>query len=326
MENLVLEDYLREKIEKSGGRTIKPFMGLPLKQSFDGEDFCVMGVPYDTNTTNRPGTRFGPRAIREFMNNFGRYSQDADWEADNVSGMDYGDIPVALGYTMQTMQLIYEYVKKALDADAAPIVLGGDHLITYAELRAYAEKYGPVAMIHFDSHNDTSEKGMGGIDFYHGSPFIRAIEDGYLDAAHSIQVGIRGYIDTYRLDYAKENGMEVITARQLHEIGLKEAAARIKKQVGSAKCIVTFDIDFLDPAAAPGTGTPVTGGFTTYEAMELIRQGTAGLGVVGFDLVEVMEDYDPGHITALAASHIIYQFIMALSKNKSLKEEGKKDE
>lgn len=200
-----------------------------------------------------------------------------------------------------------------LDADVTPIVIGGDHLITYGELRAYAEKYGKVAMVHFDSHNDTSDFDN---KYTHGTPFRRAIEDGYLDPTHSIQVGIRGYSETYRNEYAKEHGMEVITARELHKIGIEEAAARIRKQVGTSPVIVTFDIDFLDPAAAPGTGTPVSGGFTTYEGMELIRRSIPGLDVKGFDLVEVMEDYDPGHITALAATYLITQFISVISQNK----------
>ena len=275
-----IPDEIRKNLEARKAYSVKTFMGLPYKQTFDGEDFCILGVPYDTTTTGRPGTRFGPRAVREFLNRFGKYSQDAKWVADNVIGMDYGDIPVMLGYTLESLQLIYEGVKKVLDADVTPIVIGGDHLITYGELRAYA------------------------------------IEDGYLDPTHSIQVGIRGYSETYRNEYAKEHGMEVITARELHKIGIEEAAARIRKQVGTSPVIVTFDIDFLDPAAAPGTGTPVSGGFTTYEGMELIRRSIPGLDVKGFDLVEVMEDYDPGHITALAATYLITQFISVISQNK----------
>ncbi len=308
-----IPDFLRKELEQRNKEPIKSFMGLPLKKEFKKEDFCIVGVPYDTSTTNRPGTRFGPRAIREFMSRFGKYSQDAKWEIDNLEGMDYGDIAVKSGYTKESLTIVYEEVKKILDAGITPIVLGGDHLITYPELGAYASKYGKIAMIHFDSHNDTSDYEN---KLTHGTPFRRAIEDGFLDASHSIQVGIRGYSDTYRLEYANETGMQVITARQLHEIGIGKAARLIKEQVQDAKCIVTFDIDFLDPAAAPGTGTPVAGGFTTYEAMELLRESVTGLNVVGFDLVEVMEDYDPGHITSLAATHIIYQFLMILSKNK----------
>lgn len=308
----ISEEY-RKKLESRSPSNLKTFMGLPHKASVDDEDFCILGVPYDTTTTGRPGTRFGPRAIREFLSRYSTYSQDAQWCYDNLKGMDLGDIPVMLGYTLETMQLIYENVKKVLDGGAIPIVLGGDHLITYGELRAYAANYGKVAMVHFDSHNDTSDYEN---KYTHGTPFRRAIEDGFLDPTHSIQVGIRGYSETYRNDYAAEVGMKVITARELHKIGIEETAKRIREQVGNSPCIVTFDIDFLDPSAAPGTGTPVSGGFTTYEGMELIRQSLVGLDIKGFDLVEVMEDYDPGHITALAACHIIAQFIAVISKNK----------
>lgn len=317
MENIEISEKIRKGLAARKSPTIKTFMGLPHKEVFEGEDFCILGVPYDTTTTGRPGTRFGPRAVREFFSTYSVYSQDAKWCYDNLKGMDMGDIPVMLGYTLETMQLIYENVAQVLEHDVVPIVLGGDHLITYGELRAYAEKYGQVAMIHFDSHNDTSDYED---KYTHGTPFRRAIEDGYLDSAHSIQVGIRGFEDKYRDEYAQEQGMKVITARQLHKIGIEAAALRIQEQVKDAPCIVTFDIDFLDPSAAPGTGTPVSGGFTTYEAMELLRLSLPGLDLKGFDLVEVMEDYDPGHITCLAAAHIITQFLVVLSKMK--KERG----
>lgn len=315
-----ISEKRREGLAK---RSKKTFLGLPVKQEFDGEDFCILGVPYDTSTTNRPGARFGPRAIREFSNTpaFPKYNQDSDCDLSNLKGMDYGDSPVMLGYTMESLQLIYESTAKILKADVAPIILGGDHLITYAELRAYAEKYGKVAMIHFDSHNDTTDSD---VKFNHGTPFRRAIEDGFLDPTHSIQVGIRGYMETYRNEYAKEQGMKVITARELHVMGIDAAAKIIKEQVGDAPCIVTFDIDFLDPAAAPGTGTPVVGGFTSAYGMELIRKAITGLDVKGFDLVEVMEDYDPGHITALTAAHLIVQFLCVLANNKRSNDNGTK--
>jgi agmatinase len=307
-------EFIRKRNRERAPVSIRTFMGLPFKRTVEDEDFCVVGVPFDLAVSNRPGARFGPRAIREFMGTFSKYSQDADWEIENLKGMDCGDISILTGYTMESLELIYEGIAEILNGGAIPIILGGDHLITYAELRAYHEQFGPVAMVHFDSHNDTSDYKD---KFTHGTPFRRAIEDGFLDAAHSVQVGIRGFMDTYRNDYAKSLGMKVITAREIHESGINAAAAGIKAHVGAAPVIVTFDIDFLDPSAAPGTGTPVVGGFTTYQAMELIRQAVTGLDVKGFDLVEVIEDYDPGHITALAACHIIYQFLVVISKNKA---------
>lgn len=306
----------RKTFERWHKESINTLFGLPYKQNFDGEDFCVLGVPYDTSVTNRTGTRFGPRAIR---NAYGAahfsYEQDNQYKVDNLKGMDMGDIPVVLGYVEETMELIRENVKKVLDAGVIPVVLGGDHLIAYAELKAYAEKYGKVAMVHFDTHEDTWDYGEM-IKYNHGTPFRNAIEDDLLDTEHSIQVGIRSGGDTYRIKYAEEHGMKVITARELHAIGIKETCRRIKEQVGDAPVFITFDIDFLDPVYAPGTGTPMPGGFSTYEACEIIRRGLTDLNIIGFDLVEVMEDYDPGQITAMNAAAILKQFLIILSKKK----------
>ncbi len=323
MWNEVIPEDLRKIIdEDKRGLCTRPFGTLPLKREFEGEDFCIVGIPYDTSTTRRAGARFGPKAIRN--KSFGGahfFSQDADYLCDNLTGMDYGDLPVKKGYTEVTFQVIYEHMKKVLDGGCTPIVLGGDHIITYPELRAYSEKFGrPVAIIHFDSHNDTTDAPPERF-YHHGTPFRRAWEDGFLDTEHSIQIGIRGYVDSHRLTFAKEHGMEVITARELHKIGIEECVKRIRKQVGDAPCIVTFDVDFLDPTYAPGTGTPVTGGFTSFEAYEIVRNALPGLDVKGFDIVEVTEDYDPGEITALFAEHLVLQFLVALSKNKRAKEE-----
>ena len=291
-----------------------------IRHALIGLDFVVLGVPYDTSVTNRTGCRFGPRAIRNAYG-AGRlsYEQDNSYKVANLRGMDMGDIGVVLGYVEETMELIRESVRKVLNAGAVPIVLGGDHLIAYAELKAYSEKYGKVAMVHFDTHEDTWDYGDR-IKYNHGTPFRNAIEDDILDTEHSIQVGIRSGGDTYRIKYAQDHGMKVITARELHKIGIKETCRRIKEQVGDAKVFITFDIDFLDPAYAPGTGTPMPGGFSTYEACEIIRNGLAGLDIVGFDLVEVMENYDPTGITAINAVAILKQFVILLSKKKAEQE------
>ena len=316
----IISEETRSNIAKRRENNIKTLFGLPYKQDIDGEDFVVLGVPYDTSVTNRTGCRFGPRAIRNAYG-AGRlsYEQDNSYKVANLKGMDMGDIGVVLGYVEETMELIRESVRKVLDAGAVPIVLGGDHLIAYAELKAYSEKYGKVAMVHFDTHEDTWDYGDR-IKYNHGTPFRNAIEDDILDTEHSIQVGIRSGGDTYRIKYAQDHGMKVITARELHKIGIKETCRRIKEQVGDAKVFITFDIDFLDPVYAPGTGTPMPGGFSTYEACEIIRNGLAGLDIVGFDLVEVMENYDPAGITAINAVAILKQFVILLSKKKAEQE------
>lgn len=329
MWNQEIPDSIRKMLEKNDeGLNVKPFGKLPIKREFNEEDYCIVGVPYDTSTTRRAGTRFGSRVIRKWgpaaiSADTHFYSQDAHYTVDNLKGMDYGEMPVKKGYTEVSFQLIYEGMKNILDHGCTPIALGGDHIITYPELRAYSEYYGkPIAIIHFDSHNDTSNTPEE--RFYtHGSPFRRAFEDGFLDTAHSIQIGIRGYVDSHRLTFAKEHGMEVITARELHKIGIEECARRIREQVKDAPCIVTFDVDFLDPTVAPGTGTPVAGGFSAYEGYEIIRQALPGLDVKGFDIVEVTEDYDPAEITGLFAAHLVLQYLVVLSKNKKSKEEVK---
>ena len=313
----IISEETLNNIEKRKKNNFQTLFDLPYKQTFDGEDYCIMGVPYDTSVTNRTGCRFGPRAIR---NAYGAqrlsYEQDNAYKVANLKGMDMGDIGVVLGYVEESMELIRQNTRKILDAGVTPITIGGDHLITYAELKACAEKYGKVAMIHFDTHEDTWDYGDM-IKYNHGTPFRNAIEDDLLDTEHSIQLGIRSGGDTYRLKYAADHGMEVITARELHNIGIAECCRRIKKKVGDAKLFVTFDIDFLDPVYAPGTGTPMPGGFSTYEACEIIRNGIQGLDFIGFDLVEVMENYDPAGITAINAAAIIKQFIIALSKKKA---------
>ncbi len=311
-----ISDEQRKYLEEIRDKQIKPFLNLPLKQNIDGEDYVVLGVPYDTTTTGRSGARTGPKAIRRFSGKIG-CPIPGEKSGAEIKGMDMGDIPVMNGYTFESLTLITENVSKVLDAGAMPIVLGGDHLIAYAELKAYAKKYGPVAMVHFDSHNDTSDYG---VDWVHGTPFRRAIEDGYLDASHSVQIGIRGYGESYRNDYGIEQGMDIIIARELHRIGTDQAAKRIREHVGNAPVFITFDIDFLDPSCAPATGTPVAGGFQTYQATDIILKALPGLDIKGFDIVEVMEDYDPGQITAAAATRIAADFIEVIRRNKHQEE------
>ena len=328
MWNENIPESIEKQIEENtDGLNIASFGGIPLKRNFEGEDFCVVGIPYDTCTTRRAGARFGPRAIRAGVhsiagiNEKGIYLQDAHYAIHNLKGMDYGNLPVRNGYTEVSFQIIYEGIRTILEHKCIPIVLGGDHSITYPELRAYSEWEGkPVAMIHFDSHNDTTDAPENR-KFHHGTPFRRAFEDGFLDAAHSVQVGIRGYNDTHRLAFAQQHGMEVITARELHKIGAEECAKRIRAQVGDAPCIVTFDVDFLDPGYAPGTGTPVAGGFTSHEAYEIIQASLKGLNVRGFDIVEVTEDYDPTQLTGLFAGYLVVHFLTIVSQNKAAKEE-----
>ena len=205
-----------------------------------------------------------------------------------------------------------------LKENACPIVLGGDHSITLAELRAAAKKYGPVALVHFDSHSDLCDE-VFGQKYNHGTPFRRALEENLIDASHSIQVGMRGSLyDPDEHKMAAELGMKLIPAHKVREMGLKTLVKTILERVGDKPCFLTFDIDFVDPAYAPGTGTPEVGGFTSLEALELVRN-IKDLNFVGFDLVEVLPAYDHGEITAYLAANIVFEYLSILAMKKKAK-------
>lgn len=299
-------------------RTPGTFGRLPYIKTLEDVDFVVAGIPFDTLTSNRPGTRLGPKAIREAYGG-ANYIDGIDLEVfDILSGVDYGDIKVINGDTKRSFATITEEMTKILQANVIPVILGGDHSITYPELLAYRDVFGPVAMIHFDSHTDTWG-GEESLDFpSHGNPFRNAILTGCLDCEHSIQVGMRGLMKSEAdYDFARSHGLEQIYATDLHKMGIYEAAKRIREKVGDAKVMVTFDIDFVDPSVAPGTGTPVPGGFTSWETLELVRAAITGLNVVGFDLVEVAPNYDPMENTQLVAAGIISSFINIIAAKKA---------
>lgn len=281
-------------------------------------DYLIAGVPFDTLTSYRAGTRSGPNAIRAAYGT-GSFHVEHDIAVfDDINGADYGDIKVTNGDTPKTFTAITEEVGKILDKGIVPIILGGDHAITYPELKAYKEKFGPVSLIHFDSHTDT----WGGAEDRpypnHGSPFRWAIEDGCIDPKTSIQVGMRGLMsDEHDYDFANEHGFRHILAVDIHHMGLKKTADMMREIVGDRPVMVTFDIDFVDPQFAPGTGTPVPGGFTSFETLELIRLALTGLDIKGFDLVEVAPNYDPSEITQLLASRIIHEFIALIACKKA---------
>jgi len=199
-----------------------------------------------------------------------------------------------------------------------PILLGGDHSITLPVLRAFARKYGPIGLIHFDSHTDTYDEYFGR-PHNHGTPFSRAAEENLLDGNRCIQVGMRGSVyskDDY--EKAKSYGFDLITMAEVRESGIADVSTRIRTKVGDARVFVTFDIDAVDPAFAPGTGTPEVGGFTSGEALDLVR-GLRGLNIVGFDIVEVLPEYDPADVTALLAANIVFQFISIIAaRNKQM--------
>lgn len=305
---------------KSGDMDVAPgtFGRLPYMRTLEDVDYVVVGIPFDTLTSNRPGTRFGPKAIREAYGGINYVYGTDVYAAETLSGVDYGDIQVQNGDTKQSFENIKAEIGKILEAGVIPVALGGDHSITYAELLAYRDVYGPVSLIHFDSHTDTWG-GEESLDFpTHANPFRNAILTGCIDPKTSIQVGMRGIMRSeHDYDFAHENGLEQIFATDLHKMGVYEAAKKIREKVGNNKVMVIFDIDFVDPAIAPGTGTPVPGGFTSWETLELVRTAITGLDVVGFDLVEVAPNYDPTENTQLLANKLVGEFITAIAAKKA---------
>ena len=292
---------------------VRTFMRLPNVQDLENADAVVVGAPFDTGGTFRVGARFGPESIRSVSHLLRRYNPGLGVGIfDHLSVIDYGDVPVVPGYIEES----YEKIKNGLEplhrSGVVPIVLGGDHSIALPELRAAAAVHGPLALIQFDSHPDTWDSYFGQ-RHTHGTPFRRAVEEGILDPSHSIQVGMRGSIyDEGDWEDAREMGFDLVSTDAVRKLGMEETMARIRERVGDAKTYVSFDVDFVDPAFAPGTGTPEIGGFTSREAQVFVR-GLVGLDIVGCDVVEVLPPYDPAQITALLAANVAHEFLSVIA-------------
>lgn len=296
---------------------IRSFMRLPYEPEIKKRDFVILGAPFDTAATYRSGTRFGPEAIRRssvLLRPANVYHKIRP--TDYLDGVDGGDIMVIPGNTEKSHQHIMDHVKVWAENGAVPIVLGGDHSISLPELRAIASVHGPLSLVHFDAHGDTWDE-YWGEKYTHGTPFRRALEEGIIDPSRSIQIGMRGTVyDPDDIHEARELGFQVITSDEIREIGLNETMRLVKERVGHHKVFLTFDIDFLDPVYAPGTGTPEIAGFTSTEAQHMLRQ-LAGLNFAGFDVVEVLPALDPTEVTALTAATIVFEFLSLLAISKA---------
>ena len=295
---------------------IRTFMRLPGSQDLENADAAIVGAPFDTGATFRAGARFGPEGIRSASALLRRYNPSLDVPIfDHLSVIDYGDVPVVPGYLDESYRRIEEGLRPVYDAGVTPIVLGGDHSIALPELRAAAAVHGPLALVQFDSHPDTWDAYFGQ-HHTHGTPFRRAVEEGLLDPSRSIQVGMRGSIyNKDDWDDAREMGFDLVPTDEVRQIGIPDVIDRICERVGDASTYVSFDVDFVDPAFAPGTGTPEIGGFTSREAQEFVR-GLAGLKIVGCDVVEVYPPYDPAQITALLAANIAHDLLSLIALRK----------
>jgi agmatinase len=295
---------------------VRTFMRLPNTRDLPNADAAIVGAPFDTGATFRAGARFGPEGIRSASHLLRRYNPSLGVAIfDHLSVIDYGDVPVVPGY----IESSYERIAKGLEpihrAGVVPIVLGGDHSIALPELRAAATVHGPLALVQFDSHPDTWDSYFGE-RHTHGTPFRQAVEEGLLDISRSIQVGMRGSIyDRGDWDDAREMGFDLVPTDEVRELEIPSVIDRIRERTDGAKVYVSFDVDFVDPAYAPGTGTPEIGGFTSREAQEFVR-GLAGLEIVGCDVVEVYPAYDHAQITALLAANVAHEFLSLLAFSK----------
>jgi len=272
-------------------------------------DVVVSGVPFDLATSGRPGARLGPKAVRLASANLAWEEYRWPWSfavQDILKVADFGDVWFKYGEPQMLVDNLTQHARRVLEADKAMLTLGGDHFITLPILRAHAEKHGPLSLIHFDAHTDTYSEG-GAID--HGTMFHHAMVEGLVDPEHSVQVGIRTSYDTEKHNY------HVLDAAWVDENGVGATLERIKEIVGDRKAYLTFDIDCLDPAFAPGTGTPVSGGISTTAAMRILR-GLVGVNIVGMDVVEVSPSYDHADVTALAGATLALEMLYVLAANK----------
>ncbi|HEY9677016.1 MAG TPA: agmatinase [Drouetiella sp.] len=295
-----------------------PYQGLPTfwrseyTHNLDAADLAVYGVPFDVEIINRPGTRFGPRAIREQSLYIGMMG--AHWPFDHdlrerLRIIDYGDIPFYPGDTKEMLTNLENSVTKMSERGLGTLGLGGDHLVAYPAIKAHAKKYGELSLIHFDAHTDTH----GGPVLNHGSMFIYAANEGLLDAKTSVQMGIRTTIPE-NLDFT------VFTSHQCIDMGTKALLERVREIVGERPCYISLDVDGMDPAYALGTGTPVPGGITSAMQREILW-GLVGLNVVGGDVVEVSPPYDPSHITSMLGATLALDILYALAASPILIEQ-----
>ena len=285
-------------------------MRTPHVTDLDGVDAAVYGIPFDTATSYRAGARFGPEAIRSASALIRPYHPVHELNVvDALSIVDYGDLPVSPGDTERTYAQVEEALEPIVAASVFPVALGGDHSITLAELRVLARRHGSLALVQLDAHPDTWEAYFGQ-KYFHGTTFKRAVEEGLLDAAASVQAGMRGSVYAASdLGTARELGFTVIESEELRALGPESYAELVRSKVGERPVFLSFDIDFLDPAFAPGTGTPEVAGFSTAEALAFLR-ALRSVNLVGCDVVEVAPAYDgPGQQTALAAANVVFELL-----------------
>jgi agmatinase len=283
------------------------YMGAALSRNLDDADVFIVGLPYDLATTGRAGTRSGPTAIRQASGNLRWEENRWPWDFsafDRIRLADYGDLEFPAGNHEVLFSQIEQHYEQLLTAGKTILSFGGDHFVTLPLLRAHCKVHGKLAMIHFDAHTDTYEE--EGSTYNHGSMFYHAPREGIIDPDKTIQVGIRTEYTEARHQF------EVISAARANDLSAEQIVDQIRTRIGDTPCYLTFDIDCLDPAYAPGTGTPVIGGLTTDRALKIIR-GLQGINLIGMDIVEVAPSYDHAEITSLAAATLGLEMLYVLA-------------
>lgn len=289
------------------------FMRRKYSRDLDGVDAVVTGIPFDCAVSNRPGCRFGPQAIRAATAQLA-WGPIWPWNFDpfdHLAVVDYGDCPIDYARAPSIDATIRSHMRPIVESGAFALALGGDHYVSYPLMQAQAEKHGPLAFVHFDAHRDVEVSGERSQN--HGEMFRYAIEDGVIDPERSVQIGIR---TTYHGEVT--HGMTILHADRVHDMPARDIAQIVHDVVGKSRTYLTFDIDCLDPAFAPGTGTPVPGGLSSHQALSILRRLT-DIDIVAADVVEVSPSYDVGEVTSLAAATIALE-LLCLSAFRSRQE------
>lgn len=290
------------------------FLRAPWCEDLQNVDIGIMGVPFDGGVTNRPGSRHGPREVRNQSSLIRMINQATGIAPHELCRVgDIGDAwvpsPFELTGSHAAIQSAFEPV---VAKGILPIAVGGDHSVSLPIFRAVA-KNGPIGMVHIDAHCDTGDDYLGS-RFHHGAPFSRAVEEGLLDPKRTIQIGIRGSINDRNIwKFSHDSGMRVMYMEEFHRLGVDQAVAEARRVVGDGPVYISFDIDSLDPAFAPGTGTPEVGGITSLEALMLVR-GLSGLNIVGADVVEVSPPFDPSGMTAMVGANVLFELVCIASE------------
>jgi guanidinopropionase len=313
MDPFKLDEMTRRVASYSKNMDLKTFSGIAtfFRSNFGDDwqqiDVALVGLPSDTGLTQRTGARHGPREIRSQSCNILYYNpltKVIPYEMARIA--DIGDVPLPSAFNLErVVDEIHDFYQQLYQAGIVPITAGGDHSISYPILKALGARR-PVGLVHIDAHIDATDQ-IADSTLHHGAPFKNAVQDGVLDPERTIHIAIRDPAGEFE-QFAYETGMSVIDIDRFYDLGLKGVITEARQVVGEGPCYITFDVDGLDPAYAPGTGTPVVGGITTYEAKRLL-QGLRGLDVIGGDVVEVSPPFDTGGITALAGAQMMFEIL-----------------